>query len=47
MMSVDCTLQAVEQMGVLDLVVPAERLDDTPHMAPAFADVLDELEILV
>ena len=39
--------QAIEQIGVLDLVAPAERLDDALHVAPAFADVLDEVEILV
>jgi hypothetical protein len=39
--------QAIEQVGVLDLIAPAERLDDALHMAATFAGVLDEVEILV
>ena len=39
--------QAIEQVGVLDLIAPAERLDDALDMAAALAGVLDEVEILV
>jgi len=39
--------QAVEQAGGLDLIAPAERLDDPLDVAAALADVLDEVEILV
>jgi hypothetical protein len=39
--------QAVEQAGGLDFVAPAERLDDALDVAATFADVLDEVEVLV
>jgi len=39
--------QAVEQVGVLDLVTPAERFDDALHMPPALADILHQVEVLV
>jgi hypothetical protein len=35
--------QAVEQVGVLDLIASAERLDDALDVAPALACVLDEV----
>jgi hypothetical protein len=39
--------QAVEQAGGLDFVAPAERLDDALDVAATFADVRDEVEVLV
>jgi hypothetical protein len=39
--------QAVQQVGVLDRVAPAERLDDALDMPAALAGVLDQVEILV
>jgi hypothetical protein len=39
--------QAVEQAGGLDLVAPAERVDDALDVAATLADVLDEVEVLV
>jgi hypothetical protein len=39
--------QAIEQIGVFDLVAPAERLYDALHMAPTLADILDKVEVLV
>ena len=39
--------EAVEQIGILDLVAPAKRLDDALDVATALADVLDEVEVLV
>jgi hypothetical protein len=35
--------QAIEQAGGLNLVAPAERLDDALDVATALADVLDEV----
>src|SRR5262249_33351082 len=39
--------QPVDQTRGLDLVAPAERLDDALHVAATLAGVLDEVEILV
>src|SRR5215467_11471604 len=39
--------QPVDQTRGLDLVAPAERLDDALHVAVTLAGVLDEVEILV
>jgi hypothetical protein len=39
--------QPIDQSGGLDLVAPAQRLDDTLHVAAALARVLDEVEVLV
>jgi hypothetical protein len=39
--------QAVEQIGVLDRIAAAERLDDALDVAAALAGVLDEVEVLV
>jgi hypothetical protein len=39
--------QAVEQVGVLDHITTAERLDDALDVAAALAGVLDEVEVLV
>ena len=39
--------QAVEQVGVLDLIASAERLDDALDVATALARVLDEVEVFV
>src|SRR6201987_3843779 len=39
--------QPVDQTRGLDLLAPAERLDDALHVAAALAGVLDEVEILV
>ncbi len=39
--------QAVEQVGVLDLVASAERLDDALDVAAALAGVLHKVEIFV
>jgi len=39
--------QAIEQIGVLHLVAPPQRLDNALHMAAALAGVLDEVEVFV
>ena len=39
--------QPVEQPRGLDLVAPAERLDDALHVATALAGVLDKIEVFV
>ena len=39
--------QPVDQTRGLDLVAPAERLDDALHVAATLAGVLDEVEILL
>jgi hypothetical protein len=39
--------QAVEQVGVLDDVAAAERLDDVLDVTAAFAGVLHEVEVFV
>jgi hypothetical protein len=39
--------QAIEQVGVLDYVAAAERLDDALDVAAAVAGVLDEIEVFV
>src|ERR1700726_162290 len=39
--------QPVDQTRGLDLVAPAERLDDALHVAATLAGVFDEVEILV
>ena len=39
--------QPVDQTRGLDLVAPAESLDDALHVAATLAGVLDEVEILV
>lgn len=39
--------QPVDQTRGLDLVAPAERLDDALHVATTLAGVLDKVEILV
>src|SRR5215469_12587353 len=39
--------QPIDQTRGLDLVTPAERLDDALHVAATLAGVLDEVEILV
>src|SRR5215470_3035377 len=39
--------QPIDQTRGLDLVAPAERLDDALHVAATLAGVLDEVEILV
>jgi hypothetical protein len=39
--------QPIERSRGLDLVAPAERLDDALHVATALARVLDEVEIFV
>src|SRR5215467_4110478 len=39
--------QPVDQTRGLDLVAPAERLNDALHVAATLASVLDEVEILV
>jgi hypothetical protein len=39
--------QAVKQAGGLDLVAPAERLDDALNVAATLAGVLDEVEVFV
>lgn len=37
--------QPVDQTRALDLVAPAERLDDALHVAATLAGVLDQVEI--
>jgi hypothetical protein len=39
--------QPIDQAGGLDVIAPAERLDDALHVAAALAGVLDEVEVLV
>jgi len=39
--------QAVEQVGVLDGIAAAERLDNTLDVTAALARVLDEVEVFV
>src|ERR1700746_598082 len=39
--------QPIDQTRGLDLVAPAEHLDDALHVATALASVLDQVEILV
>jgi hypothetical protein len=39
--------QAVQHVGVLDLIASAERLDDALDVAAALASVLDEVEVFV
>ena len=39
--------QAIEQVGVLDLIAAAERLDDALDVTAALASVLDEVEVFV
>src|SRR3954470_11125351 len=39
--------QAVEEVGVLDLIAPAKRLDDALDVAATLASVLDEIEVFV
>jgi hypothetical protein len=39
--------QSVEQVGILDLVASAERLDDALDVTAALAGVLDEVEVFV
>ena len=39
--------QPVDQTRGLDLLAPAEHLDDALHVATALAGVLDEVEVLV
>src|SRR5437868_10680319 len=39
--------QAVEQVGILDRIAPAERLDDALDVAAALAGVLHEVEVFV
>ena len=39
--------QAIEQVGVFDLIASAERLDHALDVAAALTSVLDEVEIFV
>src|SRR5215211_8537119 len=39
--------QAVEQIGVLDRIAAAERLDDALDVAATLAGVLDEVEVFI
>ena len=39
--------QPIEQTRGFDLIAPAERLDDTLHVAATLTGVLDEVEVLV
>jgi hypothetical protein len=39
--------QPIDEVGGLDFIAPAERLDDALHVAAALARVLDEVEVLV
>jgi hypothetical protein len=39
--------QPINQSRSLDLLAPAERLDDALDMAAALARILDQLEVLV
>jgi hypothetical protein len=39
--------QAVEQVGVLDCIAAAKRLDDAPDVTAALAGVLDEVEVFI
>src|SRR6516225_1684072 len=39
--------QPIDQARGLDLVAPAERLDNALHMATALAGVLDQVEVFV
>ena len=39
--------QAVQPVGVLDLIASAERLDDPLDVTAALASVLDEVEVFV
>jgi hypothetical protein len=39
--------QAIQQIGCLQFVAPAELLDDALDVPPALAGVLDEVEVFV
>jgi hypothetical protein len=39
--------QPIDQAGGLDVITPAERLDDALHVPAALARVLDKVKVLV